>query len=66
MGLKCLGYRATHFDLNEYDPEFTDCPNIVRRNVVQRGAIIHKEKTVVPGTKSDVVVEVPNSTPVII
>ena len=62
----CTGYRDYFFDPEFPFGESARCGNTFRENIAQPGAVIHKERSVIPNTRSDVVVELPGQKPFII
>ena len=62
----CKGHRDYFFDPEVPFSESEQCKNTFRENIALPGAVIYKEKSVIPNTRSDVVVELPGQNPFLI
>lgn len=62
----CGGVLGRQLDVEFYSGELAVCENTLKENIAHPGSMIRQEKVVVPGTRSDIVVELPGHEPFII
>lgn len=62
----CTGHHDYSFDLDVPLGESARCKNTFRENIALSGADIYREMSVIPNTRSDIVIELPGQKPFII